>query len=168
MKIRNGFVSNSSSSSYICDVCGHDESGWDLCLSDAEMVECASGHVMCCSHVEATKAEIYIAMVEEGIEKYGNTYDHEDKLKEIQVIEDEKERENFCNDALYETDWEYSFPSKLCPICSLKQINDSELVQYLKHGVGIDMDSVMKDMRSKFKDYDEFQTFLIERRKNEN
>lgn len=36
MKHRLGFVSNSSSSSYTCDVCGETESGWNLCLSDME------------------------------------------------------------------------------------------------------------------------------------
>jgi hypothetical protein len=50
MKIRKYFVSNSSSSSYICDVCGHEESGWDLGLSDADMVECEHGHIFCVDH----------------------------------------------------------------------------------------------------------------------
>jgi hypothetical protein len=53
MKVRQGFVSNSSSSSFICDICGHDESGWDLGLDDAMMVECRRGHLLCDSHVEA-------------------------------------------------------------------------------------------------------------------
>ena len=43
MKIRNGFVSNSSSSSFICEVCGQDASGYDMSLSDAEMYECING-----------------------------------------------------------------------------------------------------------------------------
>jgi hypothetical protein len=44
MKIRKGFVSNSSSSSFICDITGGTESGWDACLSDVEMCECENGH----------------------------------------------------------------------------------------------------------------------------
>ena len=47
MKIRSGFVSNSSSSSFICDVCGRMESGWDASLSDFEMYECENGHTLC-------------------------------------------------------------------------------------------------------------------------
>lgn len=44
MKIRNGFVSNSSSSSFICAVSGGVEAGMDLCYSDAGFVQCENGH----------------------------------------------------------------------------------------------------------------------------
>ena len=44
MKIRNGFVSNSSTSSFICDICGGVEAGMDLSLSDAEMCQCKNSH----------------------------------------------------------------------------------------------------------------------------
>jgi hypothetical protein len=43
MKIRSGFVSNSSSSSFVCDVCGENISGMDIGLSDAGMFECMNG-----------------------------------------------------------------------------------------------------------------------------
>lgn len=46
MKKRNGFVSNSSSSSFICDSCGGSEEGMDLCLSEAEMFNCHNGHTI--------------------------------------------------------------------------------------------------------------------------
>jgi hypothetical protein len=42
MKKRNGFVSNSSSCSFTCDICGNTESGIDLCMSDIEMFSCAN------------------------------------------------------------------------------------------------------------------------------
>jgi len=45
MKIRQGFVSNSSSSSFICLISGHVEAGMDMSLSDAGMVECENDHV---------------------------------------------------------------------------------------------------------------------------
>jgi len=44
MKTRNGFVSNSSTSSFVCNICGEVEAGMDLCLSDVEMVECEYDH----------------------------------------------------------------------------------------------------------------------------
>ena len=47
MKIRTGFVSNSSSSSFICQLCGRQESGWDASYEEFGYVECPNGHVIC-------------------------------------------------------------------------------------------------------------------------
>ncbi len=49
MKIRQGFVSNSSSSSFICNVCGESSEGWDASPWDSEYesYQCLSGHVFC-------------------------------------------------------------------------------------------------------------------------
>jgi hypothetical protein len=44
MKYRQGFVTNSSSSSFICQISGRSEEGYDLSLSDAEMYICQNGH----------------------------------------------------------------------------------------------------------------------------
>jgi len=51
MKLRKGFVSNSSSSSFLCEVCGEDYSGMDAGLDEAEMFECEYGHVVCYDHI---------------------------------------------------------------------------------------------------------------------
>ena len=60
MKTRKGFISNSSSTSFVCDVCGEEVSGMDMGLSEAEMSECENGHTFCDSHMlkaEATEIE---------------------------------------------------------------------------------------------------------------
>jgi len=59
MKIRTGFVSNSSSSSFVCDICGQDASGWDLDLADAGMCECRRGHIICNHHITGEEVDIY-------------------------------------------------------------------------------------------------------------
>jgi hypothetical protein len=55
MKIRNGFVSNSSSSSFVCCISGEVESGYDLGIRDAGYYECKNGHVFCESFVLPAK-----------------------------------------------------------------------------------------------------------------
>ena len=51
MKYRKGFVTNSSSSSFICDVCGAVEGGYDMGMEDANMYQCENGHMFCESHL---------------------------------------------------------------------------------------------------------------------
>lgn len=52
MKTRAGFVSNSSSSSFICDISGESESGYDATLEDYGYVCCVNGHTMKEDYVE--------------------------------------------------------------------------------------------------------------------
>ena len=59
MKIRRGFVSNSSSTSFTCVVCGEEQSGMDISLSDVRMTQCSKGHVFCDEHkLEIEEPEI--------------------------------------------------------------------------------------------------------------
>ena len=47
MKIRINYVSNSSSSSFLCSVCGRMESGYDASYSDFGMLGLRCGHTIC-------------------------------------------------------------------------------------------------------------------------
>lgn len=75
MKIRHGFVSNSSSSSFVCDVCGAECSGMDMCLSDAEMYRCENDHTFCDSHMIKGKKVTDDDADEEDEEDYDERYD---------------------------------------------------------------------------------------------
>jgi len=50
LKYRKDFVTNSSSSSYICEICGEVETAWDG-LEEVNMAECVNGHVICQDHL---------------------------------------------------------------------------------------------------------------------
>jgi len=50
MKIRKGFVSNSSSTSFVCDVCAESVGGWDMGLEEADMFTCENSHTFCRDH----------------------------------------------------------------------------------------------------------------------
>ena len=52
MKIRIGFISNSSSTSYVCEICYLAESAWDSCsLEELGFCECTNGHIICLDHM---------------------------------------------------------------------------------------------------------------------
>ena len=51
MKIRNGFVSNSSSSSFVCEICNMKQTGWDISLEEVDMSCCENNHTFCNSHL---------------------------------------------------------------------------------------------------------------------
>jgi len=116
LKQRNYFVSNSSSSSYICEVCGNEYSGFDVSLYDAEMYECKHRHVFCEDHVDKN---VLAAWKETEIQRY---------MKEYELTHDEAEDE-LENDS----DYRYDFPENVCPCCTLKTIVDNDLITYLLH-----------------------------------
>ena len=69
MKIRKGFVSNSSSSSYICDICGRQEEvGYDPASID--MFECEEYHMVCEKHSLCSPRELIQIYDLNGGEKY--------------------------------------------------------------------------------------------------
>ena len=73
MKIRKGFVSNSSTSSFICDVCGANEAGSDCVgMEEFEMIYCEDWHTLC-----------FDCITPEG----GSKWDHED----IVIKDDDEE-----------------------------------------------------------------------------
>jgi len=93
MKIRQGFVSNSSSSSFTCDVCGHETGGFDVGLRDCDMCRCEEGHEMCNDHVDRDK---------------------EDEIKERLEREWNPDEHDGCT---FHYDGIYYLPIELCPIC---------------------------------------------------
>jgi len=140
MKIRSGFVSNSSSSSFICDICGGDESGWDLCLEDAEMFECENGHTL---HDGCAK--------DKELEKYlENCRDEE--------IEDPKNLGEYIKNPDFNEEGRYQAPSKFCPICNFKEIIDGEGLSYLLNKQGISRKDLVTEIKEKFESsgYKEF------------
>ena len=127
MKFRKSFVTNSSSSSYICEYCGKEASGWDMSLSEAEMIECVNGHTVCEECIDS-KTLKYL---------YDN-YADEDK------------------DTYWE-DWRYELPEKYCPICSFDVFLDSDILKFLEKFHSINMDDIENEIKKNFKNYSDFK-----------
>ena len=128
MKIRKGFVSNSSSSSFVCDVCGEDTSGMNMTLEEAEMVYCKNGHVFCEGHLIPF-------------------------IKALDFLQD-AERED------YDEDWRWYVPIEHCPICQMQVFEDVDILRYMLKSSHKTKEDVENEIKSSFKSYDEFMTFI--------
>ena len=127
MKFRKSFVTNSSSSSYICDYCGEEASGWDMMLSEAEMVECVNGHTICERHIDEDEFE-----------------------KMIEKFEDEDSED-------FNEDWRYELPEKYCPICNFEVFLDNDVLKFLEKFHSINMNDIKNEIKKNFKNYSDFK-----------
>jgi hypothetical protein len=119
MKVRSGFVSNSSSSSFICDACGENVSGWDMGLSEAEMRECEGGHTYCISHETTDWLPKSVNERRDALVRY---YSHDKQYIEKFNICLEEEIEEAYENNRYDIEL-YGAPSEQCPCCNLSNID---------------------------------------------
>lgn len=128
MKIRNGFVSNSSSSSFICNVCGGIESGYDESLRDLGMQMCEHEHYYHTGHsldnfMEAGKDVWYNYLKkQQQVSNATSTllYSEEElnKLENDYIELDEDDFFDKYGDTLYDLISEFGVPEEYCPVCS--------------------------------------------------
>ncbi len=130
MKTRNGFVSNSSSSSFVCDVCGTAESGWDASYEDVGMVCCTEGHTFCEHH---NKDVVLIAfphppveqMVKELVETKTWRDDYPKELAELSKEDLEEEYTEFLHE------YGATIDSQNCTVCRMDVVTDGSLLAFL-------------------------------------
>lgn len=147
MKIRTDFVTNSSSSSYVCEICGRSESGWDLCLSECEMMECINGHVFCCDEAleKPTKEEMIKAILENGWGKRWDSSIHDYRCyieEEISAM-----NEDIIFEELFTDGGHYEVPECMCPICQFIEYLEYDLSAYLLKEYGVSRDEVFAEVK---------------------
>ena len=158
MKIRNGFVSNSSSSSFICDVCGNEQSGMDLSLSECEMNECKNGHTFCDEH----KIEGYQITIAEKKARMLDCSYHWPK-EEVEKMDDDTIEEEYGD--YFDDDERYECSEKSCPICQFQNATVSDIAAYYLKKAGVKPAEIVSLFKEEFGDYSKLAEFI---KKDEN
>ena len=170
MKIRMGFVSNSSSSSFVCDVCGAEVSGMDLSLSEALMYQCEHGHLFCYDHAKGNFSDASVEaliqeMTSQELKDYlisinSSEYRKETRekieamtLDEVMVAANEEEFDDDLNDALYE-----GIPEKFCPICAFEESCTADTLAYMAMKNDQTIKQILTEMKKRFGNWDSFKT----------
>lgn len=164
MKLRLDFVTNSSSVSYICDVCGEVREFNDTCLGSGENTNCENEHYFCQAHVpnfDEIRRELFTKRLQE------NPINDDDKetmrdWKEFISIDFSKETMNVPDSireflGYPERD---DLPSELCPLCSLKTLNIFDEVSYYRTRFGITTGEALEDIRRDLKTYAGLRAFI--------
>lgn len=146
MKIRNGFVSNSSSSSFTCSVCNSQFSGWDAGPHDFGHEECVKGHIFC-NHKIVNK-ERFDKLVEKG------ETDTDELPDGYWKDPDRIEKYGLMGDDLYE------IPSEFCPVCCMNIICNDDCIAYLYKKYSTNNKELADEIKKKFSSYDEFREYL--------
>ena len=149
MKIRQGFVSNSSSSSFICEVCGRTETGYDLCAEDAEMYECENFHVFCVSHAIGDNIDI-----EENYE-VSEEYCPFCNYKEMSYRDIQR---YFLKITTITTDEVFAEVKKVNK--RRRKLYENEYVEYVLKANGWTSDNILDELKERFPKYSDFKKYL--------
>ncbi len=143
MKIRFGFVSNSSSTSFTCDVCGENAAGMDLSLNDAGMYECVNGHVYCEVHGDEHTEEILTKAFKALQEQKPETDKGDDEYDISEAVDEAR----------------YEMPAILCPLCLFEHVADRDLLTYILKRDAQTRTAVCNEVREKFKSYEGYEEY---------
>lgn len=147
MKFRKDFVTNSSSSSYVCEICGHTDGGFDVSLSECEMMECVNGHTFCCDHalgMPTKKEMVKMIMENEWNRHWDSSLCDYKKVSEEELLEMNENTlfDDFCSDGGY-----YEVPEFICPICQFIEYSEYDLSAYLLKEYGVSRDEVFAEVK---------------------
>jgi len=145
MKISLDFITNSSSCSFICDICGKSSSGLDIGLSDAGMIECMNGHIICEGEIN----------MHDSIERLVELNGEEKTLKILnkllgenyEIVTSINDDELCSNLQEFIAEDEYDMSEKLCPLCLGIYINDSIKIDFLLKKYNENIDKIAEDIR---------------------
>jgi hypothetical protein len=157
--IRKCFVSNSSSSSFVCCLTGEADSGMDASPSDLGMIECANGHIFY-ERFLLEGEDPTLQDKRDWLKSQSEKYDWYKKHYEDSLAMDDEEFEEY-----FEDEWDYEFneegiSTKRCPVCQMQDLPNDDLSAYFLAQLGKTRKEFAGMMKEQFGTYDKFQEFI--------
>lgn len=155
MKVRNCFVSNSSSSSFICCISGREAGGYDVVLDDVDMIACNRHHIMDRDYVQEFARKI---QERNSYEEFLNMIPKEFRTRCRKIID---ELGGYSGCVIYDmideiNVFRYELPCTLCPVCNLEYFTDEMLLKYILWDSGYTRKELKDNIRSFFTDSEAF------------
>lgn len=153
MKIRKGFVSNSSTSSFVCEICGESVAAHDSCsYSDIGFTECINGHLFCEEHLEDCDIETFKKEMIQYISEVNKEYlerNNDSDILDVAELEELNDTNSIKN-LMIEYGYEYAdgVPNSCCPICLFKASSMKDISKYLFKNYGVSRDTVFEEIKN--------------------
>ena len=155
MKIRKGFVSNSSTSCFLCDVCGELDGWMDASLGEVGMVKCVNDHQFCEEHKLDVGDMNPLKMRDILVSQI---WSEEDKHT-FNAFTEEEAREFFESDegSDYWSDYTEGIVfTAECPICQFEEITATVAARYLMRFAGLTKAQLSAIMKGKYTSFTDF------------
>ena len=164
MKVRKDFVTNSSSTSYTCSICGYMSGGFEASPNDCGLYECFEhNHTVCKDHLDSISIDdIKQKYLEDCKERFNSakkemTEEFVNKLNKTTNLEDIM---NLLNDTFQDDYESFQLPSSLCPVCNFSVIDNADRNNFRKILLNLTNEEVDNIIHSKFKSYNDFLKFI--------
>ena len=156
MKIRTDFVTNSSSTCYVCEISGEKEAtgnGDDTTRQDLGFMVCEKGHWFKSKY--AIQDEDTIRKALENKIKEINSKNHSECEKASEIQEMIEELPGSIGYIVEEDPFGCGVPSEMCPICQMEYISEKHILKYLSKSIGFVPEDIVNSMKKRYSSYDE-------------
>jgi hypothetical protein len=163
MKIRTDFVTNSSSTCYVCEISGEKEAtgnGDDTTRQDLGFMVCEKGHSFKSKY--AIRDEDVIRKALENKIKEINSKNCSECEKTEEIKEMLKELPGSIEYIIEDDPFGCGVPSEMCPICQMKYISESNMLKFLLKNFESTTMDVVGSMKKRYSSYDEMVKDLKE------